>query len=423
MSLEHPKSAEKPGEFRTPFCNAIFKEFIAQYPEKTEAIKTIFKEIDAQAIDNLDVFRSTRFPGVSFSYSKLTVTPALIEKLGSLQFSETPTAAISETPEKTEGAEADPNAKRHDYFLFTAMNLPPGGHAFTAQDVAIDRFLRLIPLVAVPLARGEKPPQVNIYFLGDTTGLGGSVTPKWLIGTQLRGFNQDGELRAEFIKKVENAEPETEDKPHIVLQGVSKGAIIAEKTSRYLPQHLRKHTQRLLDNPAGDHGDEAILDRARKGLQVLAGYRRELAYHAGSNMMQNLSAEGGPFIRYFSNYLATKKGVPEDNRSQRSLKWGVVLSEVGNLVKGTSLDTQEVRSFIRRGIDDPVTKSDARTREVQEKVARGIPHPFFQRGRSSEIPFKGRHFFIYHRYHRWSTILDFAQKAGRGKKWDWSPKP
>ncbi|WP_225062937.1 hypothetical protein, partial [Bacteroides thetaiotaomicron] len=63
-------------------------------------------------------------------------------------------------------------------------------------------------------------------------------------------MEEHGKLYAEFIKK---HEPPEKGDAHIVLQGVSKGAIVAERTSQYLPKELQKSTQRLLDNPAGDH--------------------------------------------------------------------------------------------------------------------------------------------------------------------------
>ena len=419
VALERSGSLENQNEFQTPFCNAILKEFTKQYPEKREAIKTVLKEIDAQAIHNIDVFQSTKFPGVRFSHSKLTVTQEFVEKLGSFQFPNTPPSASPEATGRGEETEGEPRAKRHDYFLFTAMNPPPGGHALTVQDVAIDRFIRLLPLVAGALSRGEKPPEANVYLLGDTTGLGGTVTTEWVQGVKDRGFDQDGELYAEFIKQVELKNVETGREPHIVLQGVSKGAVVAEKTSKHLPKNLLAHTQRLLDNPAGDHGDEAILERARKGLQVLIGYKSESDYHSKGGIMQTLGAYGGPFTRFLTSHLAKEKNIPEDSRGQQLLKWRVVFSDVWNLVKGSSLDTEETRSFIRRGIDDPVTESETRTRDVQEKVKGGIPVPFFSSGKSSEVPFKGRHFFIYDRYHRWSTILDFVKSAKNIKPEDW----
>src|SRR3989344_9241456 len=78
---ERSRSLEEAGEFRTPFCNVTLKEFVKSYPEQREALRTVLKEIDTQAIKNFGIFHSKESPDVSFSYSKLTVTPEIIRRL------------------------------------------------------------------------------------------------------------------------------------------------------------------------------------------------------------------------------------------------------------------------------------------------------------------------------------------------------
>ena len=169
----------------------------------------MLREIDTQGVENFASFRSEKFPGVAFSYTKFTVTPELIQELSTQKVREgipqehRVKSGENAMPEKTEGKEDRMEAKRHDYFLFTAFSPPPDGHAFTVQDVGIDRYIRLIPRVAAALSRGEAPPEVNVYLLGAPTGLGGSVTPEWVESIKKSGFERYGELYAEFVENHE----------------------------------------------------------------------------------------------------------------------------------------------------------------------------------------------------------------------------
>jgi|SRR3989344_966058 len=404
-SLEQPKSIEEKQEFQTPFCNVTLKEFTEAHPEKREAMRTVLKDIDAQAMDNFEIFNSERFPGVSFSFSKLTVSSEIIERLAAQKNTGTPPDQKDENAEIEEGKEEGVGAKRHDYFLFTAFAPPPDGHALTVQDVAIDRYIRLIPRVANALKLGEKPPEVNVYLLGAPTGLGGSVTEEWIEEIKENGLEKYGEMYAEFVEQHEAEHAE----PHVVLQGVSKGAIIAERTSKYLPEELQEKTQRLLDNPAGHHEQTPVI-RWLKGAQVALGLAGEgVARMVFDDSMKSLMKQGGAL----TENLKKTKGIPDDEAVQTKLKQSAALAEGLALMKGSPLDTESTRSFIRRAIYDPLTISPTWLHEVWKKSSEGKKAQFFKKGRSVESSFKGHHMLFYNRYHRWSTILDFAQNSQR----------
>lgn len=121
--------------------------------------------------------------------------------------------------------------------------------------------------------------------------------------------------------------------------------------------------------------------------------------------MKGLMKRGNAFI----NYLSLEKGIPKDAPEQLKLKWKATIVEVWTLIKGSSLDTDGVRSFIRRGMYDPVTFSMGRLFEIWQKSNQGKGAQFYQDGKSVEAPFRGQHMFFYNRYKRWSTILDFAE--------------
>lgn len=394
------KSQEKP-KLHTPYYEVTLKEFAEAHPEKADAMKTVLDEIDEQGIKNFSIFRSEAMPGVAFSHTKLTVTPELIERLS--KNSAVAEMEQTEKKEEDEGKEEKTDAKRQDYFLFTSFSPPPDGHAFTPQDVAIDRYIRLMPRVAGAIKRGETPPEVNVHLLGAPTGLGGSVNEEWIENIKKNGLDGPAKLYAEFIN---GREPADGKDVHIVLQGASRGAIIAEKTSKYLHEELQKNTQRLLDNPVGSHEKGQWL----KGAQVVAGLGGEIiARILFDDTMKNLMKLGGPF----AEKLAEEKNIQKDGDEQKKLKLKAALAEGLALVKGSPLDTENTRSFIRRGIKDPSTFTPKKLFEIWKKGGKETgKFPMFQKGKSLEVPFKSSgHFFFYNRFDRWNKILGYSENA------------
>ncbi|MDO8523121.1 MAG: hypothetical protein Q7S12_02450 [bacterium] len=409
-SVQEPQqeSQEKKPTLHTPNYEVLLTEFGKKHPEKIETIRTVLDEFDEQGIKNFSIFRSEAMPGVAFSHTKLTITTELINKLSK-------NSAVAETEMATkkeiEGKEENTNAKRQDYFLFGAFAFPPeGGNAFGVEDLAIDRFIRLLPRVAGPIKRGEVPPEVNVHLLGAPTGFGGAVNEKWIENIEKNGLDGHAKLYAEFISRQEPADGKD---VHVVLQGVSKGAIIAEKTSKYLPEELQKNTQRLLDNPAGEHKKQGVT-KWLKGTQIAGAMIGEtISRILLDSTMRNLMKFGGPFIEK----LSKETGIPTDNDEQKKLKLKATMGEALALLKGSPMDTENTRSFIRRGIYDPLTFTPKRLLEIWQKDnKKNGTFPFFQKGKSLEVPFKSPgHFFIYDRFERWNKILGYSEKAGEKK--------
>ncbi|OGF81078.1 hypothetical protein A2930_00715 [Candidatus Giovannonibacteria bacterium RIFCSPLOWO2_01_FULL_45_34] len=405
-TIEPQKESQEKPKLHTPYYEVTLKEFAEAHPEKAEAMKTVLDEIDKQGIKNFDVFRSEAMPGVAFSHTKLTITPELINKL-----SKNSNVAETEPQAKeddVEGKEEKTDAKRQDYFLFTAFAPPPDGHAFTVQDVAIDRYIRLLPRVAGALKRGEKPPEVNVHLLGAPTGMGGAVTEEWIENIKKNGLDAHAKLYSEFIN---GQEPENGKDVHVVLQGVSKGAVVAEKTSKYLSEKLQKNTQRLLDNPAGEHEQKEMWT---KGKQVVQGLAAETLWRmVADSKMKDLMKLGGPF----AEKLAEEKNIPKDGNEQKKLKLKAALAEGLALFKGSPLNTENTRSFIRRGIYDPLTFTPKRLFDIWRKGGKEKgSFPMFQKGRSLEVPFKSLgHFFFYNRFDRWNKILGYSENAAEKK--------
>ena len=395
---------EQKEKFHTPFYAPTLEAFAKEIPEKEKSLEKVLNEIDTQAIGNFAVYKSETMPDVSFSYTKLTITPETIERLRG----RIPSESEGMIPEKEIGEEGEEktNAGKQHYFLFTAFSPPPGGNAFTVEDVGIDRFIRLLPRVARPLNAGEPVPAVEIYLLGAPTGFGGSVSKEWIENVKASGLETHGKLYAEFIAKhVPHEVPKDLEDTHVVLQGVSKGAVAAAKTLKYLPEEIASSTQRLLDNPAGDH-EGGTVSRWIKGSQAALGLIGEtVSRMLFDDMLKGLMKTDKGFI----DALSEKTGIAKDDEETLKLKRGAVFAEAVALLKGTDLDTDENRAFIRRGVLDPLTFNPKRFMDTLQKETPTVP--LFKKGKAMEAPFKGHHFFIYNRYKRWAKILDYVENS------------
>lgn len=414
-----------------------FELFASQNPEieaPVEQLKVVLGEIDDQIINNWGTYESSSYPGVSFAHTKIAITPELVAKLGG-EMKSSKRSGSAEEPEKV------------DYFLFSAIAVPPGGHPMTVQDVGIDRVIRLIPQVAHAIRDGLTPPEVNVHFLGAPSGMGGTVTPEWIDVVSREGMDAHGKLYAEFIDKVE--EPRREDlksrahdkKLRIVLQGVSKGAVVADKTSSHLAPVLQEVTQRLFDNPAGHH-ERNFPGNIVKGVQVASGLVGEIV--RTMPVGKDLGAAEGPFFER----LNREKHIPQDSKEQQALKMKSFLTDGKTLFLGEGMDTSR-RAYVRQGLNDPLTrnkkeiqdmwrKADLVVEQEKQRVVEEIeelmskpglnekevdrlgeqmkkieenalvPQPIVQEGHVLKTRFEGKHFFFYNRFKRWAKILNYA---------------
>lgn len=407
----------KEGSFRAPYCNAIFEEFSKKVPEKKDALATVFGEFDKQAVGNFGSFESTIHTGVMFSFTKVSVTPELIKRLSDsssgTSIVDNQSAANIEQPEE-EGREEGVDASRQNYYLFTAFGVPPGSNAFTVSDIGLDRFIRLMPRVARAVRAGEVPPEINIYLLGSPYGFGGKVTQEWIDSLGKNGFAEEGRMYAEFIEKHESTGDR--GKKHIVLQGKSKGAIIADETSKLLSPELQNITQRLLDSPAGHHNPNTIM-RWFKGAQVAIGLSAETIFHLLSDdLLKSVAKQDAPFLAWLSK--AAK--IAEDDPVQKSLKKKAAFAEGWLTIKGSPLDTEKNRSFIRQGLLDPLTFSPKRWLLTWGKRLFNKNKYFFHdEGRALQASYNSGHFSLHKRFDRWKTILDFCQNPNKISKPDW----
>lgn len=344
---------------RAPYSEVYEAEFLERYPEEKASVDIIFRELDEQIVDTYESYHSETFPGVSFSHIKLNVTPELIKKLRSTNPDAIP------LPETTKPQQS----KDQKWFLFTAFSPPPDGDALTVGDLGTDRFMRFLPMVARAMEAGETPPSVEIHLLGTPTGYAGSVTPEWVEDIKKDGFNTYGTLYAEYVQSNLPDNPEQLDKTRVVLQGVSKGAIVADNTYKNLPDHIKPHTQELLDNPAGNHKARPIV-KYLSGLKVLNGLVGEtIVRMVGDSTMKELMKKG----KTYHEALFQRKGLTmEDTPEQTKLKRSAILQEGLKLLSGSPLDTENNRSFIRRAVFDPLTFNPLRLFNLWRESGRQI---------------------------------------------------
>lgn len=396
-----PPEISKP-DLRTPYCVAMMEKAEKKIPDVKQEMKIILGEIDRQAVDNFGLFKPVQFPGTEISYIKLTVGADLIHKIA---------GAESELPIDQEGA----SGKNEIAFLFTAMGKPPDGNAFTAQDMGIDRFIRNIPKVAHAIKRGEPVPNVEIYLLGSGTGYGEKASQNLIDQINERGLEVRGEIYAEFIEKA--LAGKDLGNTSVLLQGVSMGTTTADKTFDHLPDPIKGITQRLFDNPAGTHNPSTLSNVVRGG-QAIAGLGAEFA---ARELLDPVAKALGRTKIPFRNYLYEQKGIKEDTPLEKKAKDDLFRAAGFKLVQGSPLNTDE-RSYIRRGIKDPLTTTPARIINVAMRKGRKIQThegkeatiqvPMDQKGRALEVPINRTHFFIYENFPRWKQIINDCKNVG-----------
>ena len=226
---------------KTPYAVVFAKEAIEKHPDKKNELLAAFNEFDRQVLENLTI---NNYDGVKFTSSKIEVTPDVINRIaGNTKVDAGPNVQNSEADD----IQMSPDARNVSVFCFPGIQ--PPGSILGIEDMAIDRFFRLLPRVARAMKAGEQVPNVEIYIMGQPNEYGGEITDEWYNDLKSTGFTAYGKLYSRFMQ--ENLSPDQLDKTNVVMQGYSMGAATASKTYEQLPQEIREHTQQLYDNPAG----------------------------------------------------------------------------------------------------------------------------------------------------------------------------
>ncbi len=420
MELErsiNPEVQPQITELRTPFAKTMIKEAKRKIdPREHQALKTVFTEIDRQAVDNYEIFKSKLFSGVEFSVIKLSVTPDLIKKLTSQGVN------VEENEEEAEDPQdLDTGVKNYKYFIQPALVVPPLGSSYTGQDMGTDRFIRSLTKVARAMKHGETPPNIEIDLVGATTSFDAKVTKEWLKEVEKDGFDAYGRLYAEYIESRISIDPQERKNTRIILQGGSKGTVTSSTTSKHLSPDLQNITQRLYHVPAGNQARN-IPAQAASILNMGLGMGAEIGLRiAFDETTKGLIATEKTFYAG----LKKEKGIEEETEEQKKLKKSVFLAEVKALGRGTPFDKDE-RAFVVQPIFDP-TNEDLRAQ--LEVLLRGVKTAkdklfhkpttvtFYDQGKVLHVPYhRFAHSYIFKRsFKAWERALRYSRNAHSAK--------
>lgn len=350
---------------------AALREVRKKHPEQEDKIREILEKVDQQGLNNLAVFKPKKDAGLQVPYTKVSVN-----QTGSLS-----------NPEKA----AVEDKQKVIYIVFAGIAIPPAGHPFTPWDIVYDRVINSIPMAAL----GK---EVEVYSIGFPQSLGGKVTEAWINATQ-KSTDPYGVLYGEFVRGILD---QNSQNCRVILHGMSLGSTVAEQAARNLTDDQKKRVQVLLDNPVADHTKWLALIKA---LQIPVGFAGETAARMGLDQkIQATMTTEGKFLDQVKKVLSDKGIDWQDSKEQTSLKRWAAAFDIWNMVKGSSLDTANIRSFIRRGIVDPLSFPGA---GFFESLVRDAKNKLFvaKNGKSLEFAISATHFINRYRVDKWARIV------------------
>ncbi len=415
-------------DFLIPIMDITYKEFNKKHPESSEQMQIVLKEVQGLAIKNFTVHESIIYPGVSFSYTKLPVNADLIQKIAPIDKSQSPEPETPEDTNQENSAEAKP-PKDRVIFLFVPFAPPPDGSGLSPLDMGIDRVMRNIPRVAHALKNGETPPNIDIYCIGTPIGFAGKSTEEYRDAIIKDGLAANGKMYGAFMnEKLKGMDPEN---TYVLAQGASMGAINADQAVMYLSPEFKKHTQILLDVPAGHHEpitppwtQKPTIVNPR-GIQTASMLGAETTFRMLTDPKMK---DQGERAKRLYEYLSKEKNIAPDNSSQTKLKLRCLYETGLKLVKGSPLNTDVNRTYIRSGTFDPLSTGPLR---IGERVAsnalnkakkylglgeiKGITS-VKKKGRSLEFPYNTSHFWAYtRRFNRWEQAFKYCKGLSQPK--------
>src|SRR5688572_19980753 len=148
-------------ELVAPYSHAFLNEAVARFPQKEDTFRRAFTTIDQQLLDNYQVYNGD---GVSFPFTKLSITPAVVRGITNVNPQD---SSDYKSSEQSKG-------ENRDTFCFTAYQQV--NNPLSVEDMGIDEFFRNMNRVAGAMKRSEPIPNVNIYILDLPTAYGGAVT-------------------------------------------------------------------------------------------------------------------------------------------------------------------------------------------------------------------------------------------------------
>lgn len=358
---ENPQQESEHSQYFGIAINEIRKK----HPEKEGQVRSILESVDRQGVENFTTYTASYDPGLRIPMTRVSAREA-----------------IGKTKPIPEGIAED---KRHKIHVVIGGISIPGfgnGSLFMPWDIVYDRVMNDIPMVA----RGVK---ADVITLGYPQDVAGKVSAEYVKGLSENPAATYSKLYGEVVAKLLEQNPDA----HIVLHGMSTGSTIVELAARGISDEFRKRVQVLQDSPVADHGWYMSVIKAAQiplGFMGEGSARGILDPRVGDSKKNET-----PFFNYLKKVMERKGIDYQDDDGQMYGKYMAFLSDVSTMAKGIPLDTEKIRSFIRRGIADPLSFPSA-----------GLFDRVRQEGKAMKFGINSTHFINRFRVDKWARVID-----------------
>jgi hypothetical protein len=335
-----------------PYITAVKTVVKEKMPDQVEDFNKFFDLMNNELMGNgegkgLFIWESKVYEGVSFLAAHIHISESWIQKLSSNNLN---------VPKRL-----NPSRKDQIRFIQPANGHDNDGSGLSVLDMAFSPSIDIAHLIATAITDKEEPPTGDIYLLGSPRAIGGKTTNKFNdlaeAGKDFKdkhynalGFYPHGVIYAEFM---EEFVPENEVdllNTRIVLEGVSKGTVTADRTYHHLSQAVKDRTQVLLDNVAGVHGSN-LPTKIGRGANLLL-FLAEVGVRFKNPIGKELVRTQPQFYKDISEKL----GIAPDTEEEKKLKASLEKIEYMTLWHGTPIDKSE-RKFVRIPTPDPANIS------------------------------------------------------------------
>lgn len=342
--LEQPK-------LEAPYVTAV-KARVGElvWPEQSQEFNSFFDLINQELMGQgegkgLFVWESKKYSGVKFLAGHIHIDEDWVKRLSKSE--------IKDLPIKKRR-----RIKSYARFIQPALGGGKDGSGLSALDMAFSPALDITHTIATAIKNGEEPPTGDIYLLGSPTAIGGKTTLMFNVrinASRLQdlGFDPYGEIYAEFMQDHLPKNVEELQSTKVVLEGISKGAITADKTANHLIDEVKKRTQVLLDNPAGIHGN-SLPTKIGRGANMLlflveAGVREKITRNITGRTLSKTQPQ-------FYRDITQKLNLEEDSEEQKKLKGELAKFEYLTLWHGNPINKKE-KKYIKVSSPDTANSS------------------------------------------------------------------
>jgi hypothetical protein len=368
---------------RSQYFNRAMLMVDRETPDMHDMLAQTLTAIDQQGQDNLSLYQSETYPGVSIPATSISVN-AVRKALGA--------APISYKKE-------DPNQKLFVYAVFPGVPLNENAATpYMAWDMAIDQTIRSLNITEHPVH--------SVFSIGSPLSPGGQITHEWADKASQNALTANGKIYADVIvKKRQEILEETGITPHFIFTGLSYGGAAAKATAAALENSdpsFAESIRLLIDNPAGEHASVA------KGAGIAAGFFAEGAVQ-GTVREKKIDWQGeGEFV---INYTQTLKdhGIKTDYSPEQQKQRSELRKRLGlQIVTGNTMDQPSSPTYVRTGVADPTSISLLTIRHFRHhKDDKGFPAslPSVRTATSRTYPVATSHTFERNQIGKWVKSL------------------